>query len=143
MDIRAAILISSTLLGLTACNDLDRMDATNPEAVQKGQFLYQENCAQCHGEKLQGQPDWRSVKPDGTLPAPPHDDSGHTWHHGDELLFEYTKFGGAHIAPPGFKSGMPGYEEFLTDEQIWQVLSFIKSRWSPQNQARQERLNQR
>ena len=143
MNIKAALLISSALLVLSACNDLDRMDATNHEAVQKGQTVYIEHCAICHGMNLEGQPNWRSPKDDGTLPAPPHDDSGHTWHHGDQLLFDYTKGGGVAIAPEGFKSGMPGFEDILTDEQIWQVLSFIKSRWSPQNQARQERLSQR
>lgn len=143
MNIRAAISISCTLLGLTACDGLDRMDATNHEAVQKGQTIYIEHCAICHGMNLEGQPNWRSPKDDGTLPAPPHDDSGHTWHHDDQLLFDYTKGGGVAIAPKGFQSGMPGFEDILSDEQIWQVLSFIKSRWSPQNQARQERLSQR
>ncbi|MEG3618744.1 c-type cytochrome [Magnetovibrio sp. PR-2] len=141
MDIKPAILCA--VMFLAACDELDRMDATNNEAVRLGQNIYVENCAICHGLNLEGQPNWRSTKDDGTLPAPPHDDSGHTWHHDDQLLFNYTKGGGAAIAPAGFKSGMPGFEDSLTDEQIWQVLSYIKSRWSPQNQARQERLTQR
>ena len=49
--------------------------------------LYAENCASCHGAKLEGQPDWRSPGPDGVMPAPPHDRTGHTWHHGDGMLF--------------------------------------------------------
>lgn len=127
---------------LSACGDtLDRADATDAEAVALGEKLYAENCADCHGANLEGQPDWRSPKEDGTLPAPPHDDSGHTWHHADQLLFKYTKLGGAGVAPPGFQSGMPGFGGSLSDHEIWAVLSFIKSRWSPASQARQAHLN--
>lgn len=63
-------------------------------AVERGTPLYAENCASCHGVNLEGQPNWRSPNADGTPPAPPHDDTGHTWHHSDKLLFEYTKLGG-------------------------------------------------
>ena len=136
------LTLSTLALLLSACSDsLNSADATNGEAVALGQRLYAENCATCHGERLQGEPNWRVLKADGTLPAPPHDDSGHTWHHDDQLLFRYTKLGGAGIAPPGFKSGMPGFGASLSDAEIWAVLSFIKSRWSREAQARQARLN--
>ncbi|MCY4361382.1 MAG: c-type cytochrome, partial [Gammaproteobacteria bacterium] len=46
--------------------------------VSAGQTLYQEQCAACHGANLEGQPNWRSANDDGTLPAPPHDETGHT-----------------------------------------------------------------
>lgn len=98
-----------------------------------GAALYAEHCASCHGAELQGEPDWRSPKPDGTLPAPPHDESGHTWHHGDALLFDYTKAGGQAALEAagvsGFSSGMPGFEGQLSDKEIWDILSFIKFSW--------------
>ncbi|MEC9312241.1 MAG: cytochrome c, partial [Pseudomonadota bacterium] len=62
--------------------------------IADGEVLYAENCASCHGAELQGQPDWRAPGPDGRLPAPPHDETGHTWHHSDRVLFGYTKLGG-------------------------------------------------
>ena len=62
--------------------------------VLAGSLLYAEHCASCHGADLEGQPDWRSPNDDGVLPAPPHDATGHTWHHDNVLLFEYTKLGG-------------------------------------------------
>ncbi|MCK0141964.1 cytochrome c [Aliiroseovarius sp. F20344] len=106
-----------------------------------GAVLYQENCASCHGAKLEGQPDWRSPNDDGTLPAPPHDEFGHTWHHGDGLLFDYTKMGGQMALEQrgvtGFVSGMPGFGETLSDEQIWDILAFIKSTWSSRVQQMQ------
>lgn len=130
------------VLALAACGDsLDSADAGNSEAVALGEPLYAAHCAECHGKNLEGQPNWRETKEDGTLPAPPHDDSGHTWHHDDALLFKYTKLGGPAIAPPSFKSAMPGFADKLTDEEIWAVLSFIKSRWSLKAQERQASLN--
>jgi len=134
--------MAATVFLLNACGDtLNSADATNAQAVALGEKIYQENCAECHGVNLEGQPNWRSVQEDGTLPAPPHDDSGHTWHHDDQLLFNYTKLGGAGVAPPSFKSAMPGFGANLSDDEIWAVLSYIKSRWSLDAQARQARLN--
>lgn len=97
-----------------------------------GARLYVENCASCHGADLRGQPDWQAPGPDGIYPAPPHDASGHTWHHSDQLLFDYTKLGGAALmARQGmvFDSGMPGFGDQLSDEQIRSVLAYIKSTW--------------
>lgn len=116
-------------------------DAANPKMVALGRTVYAEHCAECHGKNLEGEPDWRTPKADGTLPAPPHDDSGHTWHHGDELLFRYTKEGGAAIAPPDFKSAMPAFGGALSDEQIWAALAFIKSTWPEPVRQRQESMN--
>jgi mono/diheme cytochrome c family protein len=114
---------------------------TDPKQVARGAEVYAANCAQCHGENLEGQPNWRTKNVDGTLPAPPHDASGHTWHHNDQLLFDYTKQGGQALAPEGFKSAMPAFRDTLTDDDIWAVLAFIKSRWPKDIQARQSRLN--
>ena len=101
--------------------------------VSAGRVLYAENCASCHGDRLQGEPNWQTRKPDGTMPAPPHDASGHTWHHGDKLLFNYTKLGGealmAERGLTGFRSGMPGFGDSLSDQQIRDILAFIKSTW--------------
>jgi len=118
-------------------------DAGNVKQVRRGAQVYAEHCASCHGDKLQGQPHWRKRNDDGTLPAPPHDASGHTWHHLDKLLFDYTKKGGQALAPEGFKSGMPGFGEVLKDSDIWSVLAFIKSTWPKKIQARQDSLNKR
>ena len=59
--------------------------------IFRGQRLYAYSCASCHGINLEGQPNWQSPDANAVLPAPPHDGTGHTWHHDDELLFEYTK----------------------------------------------------
>lgn len=97
-----------------------------------GKALYAETCAACHGANQEGQEDWRSPGEDGRLPAPPHDETGHTWHHGDQVLFDYTKLGGREMmAAQGmeFDSGMPGFGDQLTDQEIWNILGYIKSTW--------------
>lgn len=116
-------------------------DPENAKQVSRGAVVYAEHCASCHGAKLEGQPNWRRRNKDGTLPAPPHDASGHTWHHPDDLLFAYTKKGGQALAPEGFTSNMPAFAGVLSNSDIWAVLAFIKSRWPDEVRARQARLN--
>ena len=113
--------------------------------IVTGQSLYANNCASCHGANLEGQPNWQSAGADGVLPAPPHDGTGHTWHHDDQLLFEYTKFGGvAALEVRGvtwFNSGMPAFGETLTDDEIWDILAYIRSTWSERERGVQASRN--
>ncbi len=101
----------------------------NTAIVAKGKVLYDENCASCHGENLEGQEDWRTRGDDGKLPAPPHNETGHTWHHPSAQLFAITKYGTEALVGGDYRSDMRGFVDDLTDPQIWAVLSFIKSRW--------------
>lgn len=108
-----------------------------PPFTSIGRDLYAANCAKCHGANLEGQPDWMKRNENGRLPAPPHDESGHTWHHSDKQLFTITKFGLAAIAP-GYESDMPAFEEVLTDDEIRAVWDYIKSTWSERARAFQK-----
>jgi len=96
--------------------------------IELGRRLYVAHCASCHGADLQGEPDWQSPKPSGHMPAPPHDASGHTWHHSDEELFRITKFGMSSVVP-NYKSDMPAFGNVLSDQEINAILAFIKSTW--------------
>jgi mono/diheme cytochrome c family protein len=92
--------------------------------------VYAQHCAACHGAKLEGQPDWRKPLPNGRMPAPPHDESGHTWHHPDHVLFGITRIGlVAPYAPARYQSDMPAFADKLSDDEIWAVLAYIKSHW--------------
>ena len=122
---------------------IDPQDAVK---VARGQAVYAASCAACHGANLEGQPDWRSRKPDGRMPAPPHDDSGHTWHHPDEILLGITKEGlvPGKYGPPGYVNDMPAFGSLLSDADIAAALSFIQSRWPPEvRRAREEMLRNR
>ncbi|MEQ8664186.1 MAG: cytochrome c [Rhodospirillales bacterium] len=116
--------------------------ATGPEVVALGEQVYAAQCASCHGADLEGQPNWQQRKADGRLPAPPHDPTGHTWHHPDQALFALTKFGPAAMVGDDYQSDMPGYEGVLSDDEIAAVLEYIKSTWPAeirQEQARRTR----
>ena len=116
--------------------------ANDAATVARGQAIYSTHCAACHGAKLAGQPRWREPAAQGRLPAPPHDASGHTWHHTDEQLFRLTKYGIAVVANlPGRDSAMPRYEGVLSDKKIAAVLSFIKAQWPAETRARHDALN--
>ncbi len=107
-------------------------DPDSPEQVARGGVLYRAQCAQCHGAHLEGQVNWQSPGPDGRYPAPPHDASGHTWHHADEHLFQIIKLGGQTVG-----SNMPAFSGKLSDDEIWATLAFIKSRWPESIRHRQ------
>jgi len=119
---------------LAACNDAPSIDLRagpgDPAKLALGGKLYAQHCASCHGAQLEGQPNWRAKLPNGRMPAPPHDESGHTWHHTDAVLFGITKDGlTPPYAPPGYESDMPAFRGVLSDDEIRAVLSFIESHW--------------
>ncbi len=126
-NISVLLLASLAAPHAHAAHELDGRDIAN------GETLYAEQCASCHGADLEGQPNWQISGDDGVMPAPPHDETGHTWHHDNKLLFSYTKLGGEGALEArgitGFKSGMPAFEGVITDEEIWDILAFIQSTW--------------
>lgn len=149
---RSAILIGSILATITTgaavwffiSAPTDGANPNNPKQVAMGKRIYSANCAACHGADLEGQPNWRSRKPDGRLPAPPHDETGHTWHHPDAHLFKITRNGlKPPLAPEGYESDMPAFVDVVSDDEIWAVLAFIKSTWPSPIRARQTSINER
>ena len=112
-------------------------DPTNGEQLALGEKVYIENCASCHGLELEGQPNWQMPLLSGGFPAPPHDETGHTWHHPDRQLFEITKWGTAALIGPDYQTTMGPFGELLSDDEIRAVLAYIKSRWPENIRARQ------
>lgn len=110
-------------------------DPNDVAQVRAGNILYAEHCADCHGGALEGAENWRDFEVGGAHPPPPHDDTGHTWHHSDKQLFEYVKLGGEELFKdyPDIVSNMPGFGDVLSNEEIWAIFAFIKSTWSDEN----------
>ena len=107
--------------------------------TQTGEALYAENCASCHGENREGQPDWRRRLENGRMPAPPQDGTGHTFTHSDAELFAMTKFGIGAVVP-GYESDMPAFEGVLSDPEIAHILAFLKARWPEERRRFQANL---
>jgi mono/diheme cytochrome c family protein len=88
-----------------------------------GSQLYARNCQVCHGDR-EGR--------GGMGTAPPHNQTGHTWHHPDAQLKEWILNGRV-----GF-SQMPAFKGTLTVQDVDALLAFIKTWWTKeqyQNQA--------
>lgn len=139
-----------TLIGLTASALIAtwilvglRADAENAETIALGRTIYETQCAACHGAQLEGQPDWQMPLPSGRLPAPPHDATGHTWHHPDDMLFRIVKEGTAAVVGGGYESDMPGFADVLSDAEIRAVLAYIKSTWPERERSYQAETSAR
>lgn len=118
----------------------------NPDdkvTILLGKSVYVQNCASCHGVNLEGQKDWMSRLPDGLMPAPPHDKTGHTWHHSDKYLFMITKYGIEDIIGQKYPNNMPAYKDILSDKEIISVLSYIKSTWPNRIKKIHDQINAR
>lgn len=136
----AAVAISAAVAAAASAGVM-KADPGDAKQVAQGKQVYADHCAACHGAGLEGQPNWRERRPDGKLPAPPHDASGHTWHHPDAQLFDITKRGTAAIAGPGYLTDMREFGSLLSDAEIWAALAYIKSTWPPEIRARHDRMN--
>jgi S-disulfanyl-L-cysteine oxidoreductase SoxD len=116
-------------------------NADDPTRVAAGRLIYAQRCSSCHGKRLQGQPLWQLQDEYSGRRAPAHDESGHTWEHSDEDLFHITRYGRFSATPPNVTSYMPAFEGVLSDEQILDVIAFIKARWPLGLRTSQSLLN--
>ena len=133
--------VGKFIKGALRDNSFLTLDLENLQMVEYGRRVYIAQCASCHGAKLQGEANWKIRNLDGTFPAPPHDATGHTWHHSDQFLFNYIKKEGQRLTSGGSKSCMPAFGNVLNNNDIWAVLVYIKSQWPPEILERQAKKN--
>jgi len=109
--------------------------AAGSETYILGQTVYEAQCASCHGIEGEGQFPDAPLEPDitGRYGAPPHDETGHTWHHDDDLLIQIIREGG--MGDPVNFYTMPALESVLSNAEIEAVLAYIKTMWT------QEQIN--
>ena len=140
----AVLTLASALM--TACssapapapsNDAQALRTPAPapsakDSLSAGREIFVANCAVCHGANGEGQPNWQVRKGDGTLPPPPLNGDGHTWHHADGLLYRIVSQGGKMFESPNypsFKSAMPAFGDSLNRQEIIATLTYVKSLW--------------
>ena len=134
------LLLGGALVAFAALAAAALLPSGDP-AVRAGRDLYVQHCAACHGAKLEGQPDWRSPDRNGLYPAPPHDETGHSWHHDDAMLLDYITRGGQAVLDEmdvEFTSGMPGFGTGLSERDIAAILDHIKASWPKRIRLMQE-----
>ena len=134
--------IIAILAFVAACTNQTRTQTATPlppmptldaERVLQGREVYQAHCATCHGANAEGAPHWATPSPDGLYPAPPHDDSGHTWHHSDHVLEETIRDGMGDPLRPGSPMRMPAFGEVLAEAEVRAVIAHFKSLWSEEH----------
>lgn len=134
---RAYLWVVLASLILAACATEPAPAASTAGTGIDGEALYLQYCAECHGEQGEGQPNWRVPNESGVYPAPPHDSSGHTWHHPDELLLQIIAEGGSMPT-----TGMPAFGDKLSRAEMEAILAYIKTFWGPQERAFQQEVTQ-
>ncbi|WP_420380515.1 c-type cytochrome [Marivita sp.] len=144
LGVAAAAVALVALPARTQSSDQPELPYADVERIAEGAMLYAEYCASCHGAKLEGQqPNWQDRDADGYLPAPPHDETGHTWHHDNALLMRIVKEGTEAIVGGSYKSNMIGFGDVLTDDEIANILGYIKSTWPAEIQEIHNEINSR
>ncbi|MFD1883584.1 c-type cytochrome [Paracoccus pacificus] len=136
----AAVGLAAAILIIWRGSAATETAAQDQAVIALGQRLYVDNCASCHGADLEGQPDWQTPLANGRYPAPPHDETGHTWHHADALLVQIIRDGTAAVVGDGYKSDMPGFSDVMSNAEITAVLTYIKSTWPERERAIQSRI---
>ena len=94
------------------------------QVLARGEQVFRQNCAACHGDRAQGAPNWEKPGPDGKYPAPPLDGSAHAWHHPRVALIKVIKQGTQKIG-----GNMPAWQGKLSDADIDAVITYFQSLW--------------
>jgi mono/diheme cytochrome c family protein len=145
MALSMAIVAGCGLTGRqrTPSASSDALPLLDPAQITRGRQAYVQYCARCHGTNAEGAPHWLVPDARGDMPAPPHDDNGHTWRHSDRQLIEIIRDG---LRDPFNKTPeltMPPFRTELTDAQIRDVIAYFKSLWSAEHRRYQEDQNHR
>lgn len=137
----AVVLVSS------ACSSAGGTVVITPaepdsDIFKLGQTVYNTQCASCHGVNGEGQFPDAPLEPDitGRYGAPPHDDTGHTWHHDDDLIIRIIREGG--MGDPANFYVMPALGSALSEDEIEAVIAYIKTMWTPEQQVMQRERTQ-
>ena len=97
----------------------------DPVVYSKGQRLFLENCASCHGKQGEGAKNWRTPDAQGKNQPPPLNGTGHTWHHSPKALKVVIKNGTGKIG-----GNMPAWKDKLSNYEIELILTWITAQWS-------------
>jgi mono/diheme cytochrome c family protein len=106
--------------------------AIDPAVVERGKAVYEKYCALCHGAAAEGAPNWQVRDKLGEVPAPPHNQEGHSWRHADMMLYHTVHDGARNPFNPSQRFTMPGFQFVLTPGEIGSVLTYLRTLWTPE-----------
>jgi mono/diheme cytochrome c family protein len=118
MAVMLVLMSAGVLLAVTGADWLAEVPARDqqkinpfrdqPAAIQAGRLLFEDHCAQCHGEKAEGRKNRPSLRT-ARIQAQASEGAVH-W-----LLYNGN-----------MRHGMPSWSK-LPDQQLWQLVSFVRS----------------
>ena len=134
MGVTARLACSAAAAGLIAGAALAGSGPPPPDPTQvaAGRVIYQQFCASCHGARGEGAPNWQEPNAQGEMPAPPHDADGHTWKHADAMLYRMVREGWRDPFNKTRHLTMPAFAQPLSEEQTRQVITYLKTLWTPE-----------
>ncbi|MEC9482989.1 MAG: c-type cytochrome [Halomonas sp.] len=132
----AAVAWSLSLMAVPAAAD-DEAPGNGAQRLEAGKRLYRQFCASCHGIQGEGAPSWDRPNAYGELPAPPHDETGHTWKHADAMLYRIIAEGWRDPWNETERLTMPAFGEVLSPVQIQRVVDYLKTLWTPEQRRHQ------
>lgn len=99
----------------------DSDETTKAAAVSAGKALYARRCLACHGDRLDGEGHFANAfypRPESFLEEIPE--------HTEDYIFWRIGRGAKDLPPSeAARSAMPAWEAELTDEQIWQLVTYL------------------
>jgi len=95
------------------------------QQVDRGNVLFQANCAVCHKADASGTANWSKLDANDKYPPPPLNGTAHTWHHSLKILRRVIREGGIELG-----GSMPGFADKFNDKQILDILAWIQNHWS-------------
>lgn len=104
-----------------------------PRHAEAGRPLYLQHCAACHGDRGQGAPQWQRPNPDGSMPPPPLNGTGHAWHHPLKALVTTIANG---------QGTMPGWRNKLQKPEMLAIIAWFQSLWPDEIYAAWARMDQ-
>jgi mono/diheme cytochrome c family protein len=115
---------------LVAPQNVPTSSFTDPR-LRRGELIYNQSCGHCHGYNGEGQlaesvPQTQNI---GMQIVPAHNASGSTYRFAEDLLIQVIKEG---INNPLDQFPMPPFKDTLSDEDINDVLAYIKLWWTPE-----------
>ena len=96
-----------------------------PKMLETGKFLFQENCASCHGINAEGTvKNWHKKNESGKYPPPPLNGTAHAWHHSFKALSHTIRNGTQSIG-----GSMPSWKGKISDKEIGAIIIWLTSLW--------------
>lgn len=132
MPKRQSAIAVALLAGVSSAQASEPVSGSAADLVVTGRAIYQQFCASCHGANGEGKSGWQQRDALGELPPPPHGPEGHTWKHGDGMLYRIIRDGWRDPFNKTKRLTMPAYGEALSPGEIKAVVMYLKTLWTPE-----------